>query len=365
MNQCLWPLVLMFVLIAVEPQVFSQDLRTSSPTVKATEESSALYFPGDVADWEKVEPQQAGWDQSKLDETLGWAGEHGSTSLVILYRGRILLEEHRVKRKAETTQRYQRLFVGLNKEKQVIEDVASVQKSIVSILVGIALEKELLELDDPVSSHVGTGWSNASLVQEQQIQIKHLLSMTSGLTDDLKYRSAPGKKWRYNTSAYAVVRDCLVAASGLSVHELTSKWLLDAVGMKDSKWVPRSRLVTAMNAYGFASSARDLARVGLLMQADGKWAGKTVLANDGYRLASLRSSQNLQPNYGYLWWLNEPKRNPFAPADVYAAKGALGRRIFVCASEGLVVVRLGDEPSKIGTAAFDRELWRRIMAAKL
>ena len=77
----------MFVLIAVEPQVFSQDLRTSSPTVKATEESSALYFPGDVADWEKVEPEQAGWDQSRLDETLAWAGEHGSTSLVILYRG--------------------------------------------------------------------------------------------------------------------------------------------------------------------------------------------------------------------------------------------------------------------------------------
>ena len=115
----------------------------------------------------------------------------------------------------------------------------------------------------------------------------------------------------------------------------------------------------------YSSAQHNLARVGLLMQAGGKWAGKPVLSNDEFRLASLRSSQMLKPEYGYLWWLNKTKRNRFAPADTYAANGALGRRVFVSASEGLVVVRLGDEPGEIGTAGFDREFWRRLMAAKL
>ena len=347
------------------PEARSQAVHAVSDQENVKDVSSGLYFPEINARWEKVDPEKAGWDGRQLDDLLDWSGDWGSTSVLVLWNGRVLAEKHWGERDGQTSQRYQRMFVRLNDQQQAIEDVASVQKSIVSILVGIGLQKNLLQLDDPVTKHLGSGWSKAKPLQEKKILVKHLLSMTSGLNGDLHYEATPGTRWYYNTAAYAVVRDCLVATSGLTVHQLTREWLMDPIGMKESKWVPRAASITALNAYGFASSARDLARVGLLMQAGGKWAGKPVLSNDEFRRSSLRASQMLKPEYGYLWWLNETKRNRFAPADTYAANGALGRRVYVSASEGLVVVRLGDEPGEIGTAGFDREFWRRLMAAKL
>ncbi|MDB4770754.1 beta-lactamase family protein [bacterium] len=323
-----------------------------------------LYFPSETGTWEHADVKSAGWNQRQLDELVVWAGEQGSTSVLILLRGRILAEKHWGKGSGEMSQRYQRMFVRLNENQQAIEDVASVQKSVVSILVGIAIEKNLLKLGDPVSKHLGVGWSNAKPHQEAKIKVKHVLSMTSGLTEELYYQADPGTRWLYNTAAYAVARDCLVATSGLTVHELTDNWLTVPIGMKESSWVPRAKSITALNAFGFASSARDLARVGLLMQAGGEWAGKTVLPNEDFRLASLKTSQALNPTYGYLWWLNNTLRITTAPADTYAANGALGRRVFVAPSEGLVVVRLGDEPKTKRTSVFDREFWRRLMAAK-
>jgi len=367
MNQVIPVFLVVMALASLTPVARSQTADAVDDLTKVRDVGPTLYFPDADVDgrWEKVDPEKAGWDGRQLEELLEWCGDWGSTSILILWNGRILAEKHWGKRDGETSQRYQRMFVRLNEQRQAIEDVASVQKSIVSILVGVALQKNMLQLDDQVSKHVGSGWSKAKPLQENRILVKHLLSMTSGLTGDLNYQTKPGTRWFYNTAAYAVLRDCLVATSGLTVHELTREWLMDPIGMRDSKWVPRQASITALNAFGFASSARDLGRVGLLMQAGGEWAGRSVLENDEFRVASLRQSQILKPEYGYLWWLNRTKRIRFAPADTYAANGALGRRVFVSPSQGLVVVRLGDEPGEIGTAGFDRGLWQRLMAAKL
>ena len=357
--------VSLFCFVSFKSSVLGQVAAQGSGSAVPVRTATDLYFPSASETWEQVDGKSSDWDQRQLDELMGWAGAQGSTSVLILLRGRILAEKHWGKGIGIRSQRYQRMFVRLNENQQAIEDVASVQKSVVSILVGVAIEKNLLKLGDPVSKHLGVGWCKANPQQEAKIKVKHLLSMTSGLTEELSYQADPGTRWLYNTAAYAVVRDCLVATSGLTVHELTGDWLMDPIGMKESSWVPRAKSITALNAFGFASSARDLARVGLLMQAGGEWAGKTVLPNQEFRLASLKTSQTLNPTYGYLWWLNSPLRISSAPADTYAANGALGRRVFVAPSEGLVVVRLGDEPKTRSTRDFDREFWRRLMAAKL
>jgi CubicO group peptidase (beta-lactamase class C family) len=58
------------------------------------------------------------------------------------------------------------------------------------------------------------------------------------------------------------------------------------------------------NALGFATTARDLARFGLLILADGQWQDKPVIADREFLHAALRPSEKLNPSYGYLWWLN-------------------------------------------------------------
>lgn len=322
-----------------------------------------LYFPPNEGEWETV---QEGWDRDKLDEALSWAGEVGSSGVVILLRGRILAERHwdTGSNDDPDQQRYSWSVVGKTEQGHLIEDVASVQKSITSTLVGMAQEKGLLRIEQPVSEYLGSGWSKATPKQEAKITLRHLLTMTSGLDDQLRFTHDAGKRWRYNTPAYAKSRDCVVAVSGLEVNEMTRQWLTEPIGMSDSKWVPRPGLIRATNAYGFASTARDLARYGLLMLANGRWKGRPILGDEKYLFSATHRSQQLKPTYGYLWWLNRPRRVASAPADTFSANGALTRRIYVVPSLELVVTRIGRAPKMNKPKDFDDELMRRIMAAK-
>ena len=344
--------------------------------------AEVLYFPPAGNEWDHVTPSAVGWDPSRIFDALEFAGQRGSSSVVILYRGRILAEQHWNR----TTQprlpngkrnRYHWMRHGRDARGHDIEDVASVQKSVVAILVGIAQHKGLLKTSDPVHQHLGFGWSRCEPSAEAQITLRHLLTMSSGLNEQLEFVARPGKRWRYNTAAYSRLLKCLVAVSGQDANQLTRTWLTQPIGMNNSRWIPRSRqpTETATNQWGFATSAHDLARFGLLILAQGTWNDTGVLQDKHYLKTALSSSQDMNLAYGYLWWLNGQRSalrggrkvpgslNPQAPADTVAGLGALGRKLWVVPSLHMVVTRLGDHPDRPNEPRFDREFWRLLMRA--
>ena len=124
------------------------------------------------------------------------------------------------------------------------------------------------------------------------------------------------------------------------------------------------------NRVGFATTARDLARFGLLMLANGNWDGKNLIEDKAYIKEALSPSQKQNPSYGYLWWLNCNRpvtdankgggRMVFAaPPDMYAAKGALARRLYVLPTQQVVITRLGDQAGK----DFDGQFFKRLKMA--
>lgn len=337
---------------------------------------SQIQFPPASGPWPRVAPDVAGWNDESLEKAIDFAFARKSSSVVILHQGRILAERHR--KLPAASSRYAAMLRGATTDGHAIEDVASVQKSIVSVLIGIAQQKELLKLEDAVSMYLKSGWSQAPEEDEKQIHIRHLLTMTSGLTPALRGDSPAGKRWRYNTRAYAKLTDVLERATDRSIHELTQQWLTRPLGMRDSKWTPREWLKVDSSAdanrLGFTTSARDLAKFGLMMQARGQWAEQRIIGAQEYLRSSWTASQKLNPLYGYLWWLNRAPRGsvnrrinraliPAAPEDLASARGALGRRVSVARSLGLVVVRLGDTPDIAGRARFDTKFWELLMAA--
>jgi CubicO group peptidase (beta-lactamase class C family) len=337
-----------------------------------------LYFPAATGEWERVTPAQAGWDEERLNLALELAGKRNSSGVVILHRGRIMAERYwdpSEKGGKAKGQDYSRVVVGKDKAGHVIEDVASIQKSISAMLVGIAQHKGLLKLEDPVDKHLGKGWSKASAEQEKEITVRHLITMTSGLADDLTFEAAAGARWRYNTAAYSHTVKVLAAAAKKTPNELTKEWLTGRVGMQDSSWVNRGAAggQDRINALGFGTTARDLARFGLLVLAEGQWKGETVIADKEYLRTALKPSQKLNPSYGYLWWLNgqsevargagQKVKGPLissAPADLVAALGAVDRKLFVVPSLELVVTRLGASTGQ----GFDVEFWKALGEAK-
>jgi len=351
----------------------------SSTAWTAEKDETALYFPPAGEQWKRIDPARAGWDPKKLKSALSFAGKNNSSAVVLIYRGRLLAEQYWQRKPAAKTpdgkpNPYFHMLLGHDDRGRPIEDVASAQKSVTAMLVGIAQHRRLLKLDDPVHKHLGPGWSKAAAAREQQITIRHLITMTSGLDTRLRYATAPDTKWVYNTAAYSRSLACVAKASKMKPEDLTRKWLTEPLGMKDSRWATRAwvKLRPDVNHLGFATTARDLARFGLLMLAQGNWDGKNVLADKDYLKAATSPSQKLNPSYGYLWWLNggpfllrgagsrkSGRLLPPAPRNMFAAQGKLNRRLYVLPTQQLVITRLGDQPNR----SFDSEFFKRLRQA--
>lgn len=345
-------------LISINFRVGAQELGA-----KGRSGAQDLFFPNSDQDWERLTPAAAKWDEVALKSTLKYVSEQKSSALVILWRGRIVAEQYW---DLDGSRKYQTMVYGEDERGHALEDVASVQKSLAAVLLGIALDKELVELTDSVTKHLGSGWSNAPVLAEAEITLEHLISMSSGLSDQLEFRSKPERKWKYNTNAYSRIVNVLESAAGLNRNELTEQWL-SPLQMKNSVWKVRrfAKSDPKTNRHGWVTSARDLARLGLLVSANGDWKDRAVIQDKDYVRHMLQSSQRLNPSYGYLWWLNGQSHalragrrragplNPNAPEDMVAGLGALGRKLYVVPSFQLVIVRLGEEPE----AGFDRKFW--------
>jgi CubicO group peptidase (beta-lactamase class C family) len=325
-------------------------------------------LPGEA--WETTSVAETGWDAAKLDEALSFAGSRATRALILLLQGRILAEHY--------------YDVGVDYRREI----ASCQKSVVSVLVGCALDRDLLALDEPVTTYVGRGWSNASASQEDRITVRHLLSMTSGLDAEFRSVAAPGEVWSYNNGVYHQLQPVLEAVTKTGIDELSEDWLWRPIGATASAWYERNGqgeyATDAMGRalWGLSMSARDMARFGLLVQRGGAWGDEAVLADETYLDTALASSSEANPSYGYLWWLNGKSGHrvgpsgslqpgpliPHAPADTVAALGRDDQKIYISRSTGLVLVRQGERGGTRGRetlSSFDTELWGAIMDARL
>lgn len=260
-----------------------------------------------------------------------------------------------------------------NADGALLEDVASQQKSFVGLLAAIAVDKGVLDVQRPVDSYLGTGWSKATLDQAARIRVVDVLTMTSGLDTAFGYAGPPGETFLYNTPVYAVAKRVLAAAAGSPLDVLTREWLTQPAGMRDTAWRPRPAAFGDVgNPTGLVTSPRDTARFGQIILDGGRTAdGRQIVS--AARLAELFKPSPANPAYGRLWWLNgsgytirPPAKRidgpliPAAPADLVAALGALDRKLYVVPSRKLVVVRMGQAASD---PDFDQQLWTRLMAA--
>ena len=249
------------------------------------------------------------------------------------------------------------------------------------LLVGVAAAQGAFGLDDTVTSILGAGWSNGTPDEEAPITVRHLLTMTSGLDESLKRVAAPGAQWLYNTDAYHRLELVLQARVGKSLADLTRAFVFDPIGAGASGWTQRALQKDAKGVpmSALEMTARDMARVGLLVMADGRWNGKDVVPS-AYLASALAPSQSLNASYGLLWWLNgqssalmppsTPVAGPLmpsAPADVVAALGANDQKIYVSRSQKLVVTRQGPRAGESAQArsGWDDQLWQHVMAAKV
>jgi CubicO group peptidase (beta-lactamase class C family) len=306
-------------------------------------EEQLQYFPPIGSDeWKIMTPDVLGWNFEKLDETIQWVGEQNTVAFIILHQGKIIVEEY---------------WGGGDIHKYI--KIASITKSITAVLIGIAQQEGLLQIDDNVSDYIGLGWSNTLEGNEAKITIRNLLTMTSGLDEDLNYVSEPGTDYLYSTPAFYQLWLILEKASGKTIVEFTNEELFNKIGMSDAiRWYK-----------GGALKPRDIARFGQLVINMGFWNDNDIITDMNYYNEMLSPSQEYVNCYGYLWWLNndcnaQNGNNEFllfpnAPDDLFAAIGAGDQRLYIIPSEELVIVRLGfdNRLPYWGEESFNNKFW--------
>jgi CubicO group peptidase (beta-lactamase class C family) len=327
-----------------------------------------------IASGAALAPAALGWNAAGLDELAAYVQSQKTTGFLIV-QDRHVLYEHNWPLPKEAATFAANFTHGTDARGALQEDVASGQKSFIAILAGVAVDKALLDITKPVSAYVGPGWSKASPEQEKGITVRHLLEMTSGLTEGLTFEASSGTSFFYNTPAYAFLKPVLEKASGLTLDDLTRRWLTEPAGMADTLWRQRPAVFADVgNPTGLYTTPGDMAKLGQLVLDKGKASNGARVISEA-QLAALFERSPTNPAYGRLWWLNgsaftllparvrtETALIPAAPADLVAALGAQDRKIYIVPSRGLIVVRTGQAaPDR----DFNQQVWLRLMKATL
>jgi CubicO group peptidase (beta-lactamase class C family) len=316
--------------------------------------------------WATAAPAAVGVDGGALRRALDEAaGISRLRSLLVVRDGRLVAE---------------RYYNGFDRDS--LADVRSVTKSVVSMLVGIAVARGDLDgVETPIGDILPP--SVAILTEEQAgITVRDLLTMSGGWQwhesgdggdynrwvtsgNHLGYLldrptvAAPGTTFAYNSAAVHLLGVVLEEVVGRSLPAYADEHLFGPLGITDRRWEAMGGRVNG--GAGLDLRPRDLARLGQLFLQEGSTGDAQLLPASwvlGATAPAYDWSSSYGPlddlNYGYLWWLDRTR-------GAYLAWGYGGQFLYVAPNRALVVVcttewrHLGQDggPTPLTTAVLD------------
>ena len=241
----------------------------------------------------------------------------------------------------------------------------SMSKSIVSILIGIAIDEGYIESVDQKIIDFIPEYKREGENYNQDVTIKHLLTMSTGMNwqedyynpfgvtaesyftkqlEKLMYRidftEKPGETWKYQSGNTQLMGIIVARATGKTLSQYASEKLwIPMQATDDAEWMVDDTNGTEKSFCCLNSNALDYARFGQLFMDKGNWKGQQLI-DSAYVEASL--SADLTDHYGYSWWLyNTQYKYP-----VFCMRGVNGQYVISIPELDLVAVRLGHKIEK-------------------
>lgn len=269
----------------------------------------------------------------------------------------------------------------------------SMAKSLTSILIGAALQDGAIKsIDEQIVAYApelrGSAYDGAT--------IEDLLLMKSGVDASDNYRpepgsplaqaredsmvmnrtrvleqaktakraDAPGKTFRYYTMNTNVLGRVLEAATGKPLAQYMSERLWKPLGAEAGGfWMADGPegIGKPINGMGFNATARDYARVGLMMLHEGKANGRQIVPAAWVKKSTVPedpepASAEFGMGYQYQWWT-------LVNSNAYMAVGLQGQFIYVDPDTRTVVVKLSYFPLANQTASKETEMFFRAVSA--
>lgn len=292
-----------------------------------------------------------------------------TTSFVVLHGGEIVHES------------YPGYFAGDDVRFQMF----SMTKSVTSMLIGIALsEGAIKDVTEPVTAYCD--WLVGSAFDG--VTIEHLLDMSSGvgdLVEDYTVRDSlinrfakaatgggslhevvssaersteAGTQFSYSTIDTQVLGWVLESSTGHSLAHYATERLWSRIGAEHDAyyWLTRKHPRTAIGGGSLNATARDMARLGLLMSRGGELNGQRIVPGEWVARSRGRGVPHLEvgalgpsgyPHYGYSnkWWTLGGERRPFTAVGIH------GQYLYVDPDADVVIVKTSawptaDDPSR-------------------
>ncbi|MDP4093934.1 MAG: serine hydrolase [Bacillota bacterium] len=251
--------------------------------------------------------------------------------------------------------------------------VFSVTKSILSILLGIAIDKGYIEsIDQPILDFFPDYTIKKREKTIQQIKLRDMMTMTA----PFKFKHAPytkyftsedwvkssldllGGKGTIGEFRYApligpdIFSGILVKTTGISVLSFANKYLFGPLGIEvqgdivfhskeEQMEFYKSRTVRGWVAgptgvhtggWGLMLTPDDMVKLGQLYLNEGQWDGQQIVSKEWIRESTEEKSQWGELKYGLLWWVIDKEDHSFA------ALGDGGNVIYVNPKQKMVII---------------------------
>lgn len=337
-------------------------------------------FP--AADWEVATPESQGVATSALDDAVSFLESQtapgGADELVVIRNGYLIWSGSDIDNRHE---------------------IYSATKTFTSTVLGLLIADGALAATDHAVDHLPT--LDDDYPSYADVELRHLASMSAGYRGingdcwslhqagqyDEYYQCvqtyltpgppayAAGEQWQYNDPEPHLLGYVLTLVAGVALEESFRQRVADPIGMTDWDWsdyglrdgtlfnnpagTPNDPDGATMNEVqgGIYTSARVVARYGLLYVNRGCWDGQQLLSrafvdeagsNQVPASTPPAAAFDLTGRYGYYWWTNGVREDgtrpwPSAPEDAYTAHGMGGNFIFIVPSWSMVIVRLTED----------------------
>lgn len=255
------------------------------------------------------------------------------------------------------------------KQKEKLHKLNSCTKSVMSILIGIAIDRQYLDtIHTPVHHFFPEVFQNQTDTRKNDITIYHLLTMTEGLNfpefgewncfapmiyhpNIVKFvinrpmEHPVGKHMNYNSGCSHILSSILQLVTKTKTEDFANEYLFKPIGIKEYTWY-LDKMKINKGADGLVLKAEDMMKIGQLMLQNGTINGKSIISADWIKETTKPNlmTYDFIGHYGMHWWVNKiDERKDFSDDNTYYfALGFGGQYIIVLPVKNMVITITSD-----------------------
>jgi CubicO group peptidase (beta-lactamase class C family) len=306
------------------------------------------FTPANLGDgWEIATPEEVGIDSDALKEVFRYVhkdNNHWQIRSLLVFRNNKLVAESYMKDRNDQTN---------------LHPIWSNTKQVIGILTGMAIDRNLISLEDRISDFFPNAPSD-----KREITIEDLLLMKSGINydndgyfggDALKAREAlsntldyifglglhaPIGTYRYKNSDPHLLSAIIQEVVGKTTRDWAQEVLFDKIGITRLEWRTYRRDGITLGGFGILTTPREMGKIGQLVLNNGMWNGEQIVSKDWIdEMTTPRIPPNVTRTtdiaFGYQWWI-EIERN------IIFMWGRGGQFVFINKDKNLIVVMTGE-----------------------